>query len=209
MAQTFDSSISDFPNSYTSLRNGLFSDSVSDSSRSSCPSILLTSFRTWEAHQLSNSSDDLLLKLQMQPFSDLRLYYLRHMPVDFELAPQMAIAQLTALQPDIILCCGMAESRTRLNVESQAVVDDTSLRTSIRLDALISGLRMTDISHDAGTFVCNRLYFDLLNHLKCKDLRSLCVFLHVPILTPENHRSIVSDACTIVRRLADLRQRML
>ncbi|HHP7245059.1 MAG TPA: peptidase C15 [Elainellaceae cyanobacterium] len=206
MAQTFDSSISDFPNSHTSPRNISFSDSLPDSSRSSCPSVLLTSFRTWEAHQPSNSSDDLLLMLQMQIFYDLQLYYLRHMPVDFELAPQMAIAQLTTLQPDVILCCGMAESRTRLNVESQAVVDDTSLRTSIQLDALISGLRMTDISHDAGTFVCNRLYYDLLNHLKCQDLPSVCLFLHVPVLTAENHHSIVSDACTIVRRLADLSQ---
>ncbi|MGJ3248085.1 MAG: peptidase C15 [Elainellaceae cyanobacterium] len=209
MAQTFDSSISNFPNSYTSLCTVLPSDSLWESSRSSRPSILLTSFRTWEAHQPTNSSDDLLFKLQMQTFYDLQLYYLRHMPVDFELAPQMAIAKLTTLQPDIILCCGMAESRTRLNVESQAVVSDKTLQTSIQLDDLISGLCMTDISHDAGTFVCNRLYFDLLNHVKCQDLPSLCLFLHVPILTAENHRPIVSDVCTIVRRLANLSQRML
>ena len=162
--------------------------------------LLLTSFTTWKPAQPSNASDDLLHWFtQQRPAASL--HFLRQLPVDFDLAPQKAIAHLTQLQPDGILCCGMAESRQRLTVESQAVKGDRILKTSLDLELLIDGLSFTDISHDAGDFVCNRLYFDTLEHLQNQGFECFCLFIHVPILTAENQPLVRADFCAILEKL--------
>jgi pyroglutamyl-peptidase len=61
--------------------------------------ILLTSFQTWLPHQVSNSSDDLLTKIQEQEFAAV-LTFLRRLPVDVALASSKAIAIIQTLQPD-------------------------------------------------------------------------------------------------------------
>jgi pyroglutamyl-peptidase len=167
--------------------------------------VLLSSFATWEPHQRSNSSDDLLLEVLKAnlypPLHSPSLHFLRQLPVDFELAPQQAIAQVNLLQPDIVICCGMAEHRTKLTVESRAVTHSETLYTRVNLDRLIAGLTMTEISHDAGQFVCNWLYQAMLKHLQSSE--RLCLFVHVPILTPKNSSAIESDFCRLIERMLE------
>lgn len=168
--------------------------------------LLLTSFTTWLPHQKSNSADDLLVKfLQRQPSIDRHL--LRQLPVDFVLAPQQTIACIQTLQPQAVVCCGMAESRSKLSVESQAVISDTVpqardriLKTRFDLPQLVDGLPMTEISHDAGRFVCNATYFAVLEHLQHSSCLGL--FVHVPILTEANCEAIVRDFETLLQRIS-------
>jgi pyroglutamyl-peptidase len=163
--------------------------------------ILLTSFTTWRTDQKSNASDDLLIKiLQVNPFPQ-QLHFFRKIPVCFQQAPEQAIAKLNAIQPDVIICCGMAESRNKLTVESQAVHHQGSLTTGVELNSLIAGLTMTEISHDAGRFVCNWLYYSVLKYICDRQLNSQCIFVHVPILTPENVDQVVSDFLLMIQRL--------
>ncbi len=162
--------------------------------------VLLTSFTTWESHHISNSSDDLLLEI-LKTHPPTSFHFLRQLPVDFELAPQQAIAKFQELQPDLIICCGMAEHRTQLSVESQAVLDEKILTTPIDIAALIAGLTCTEISHDAGRFVCNRLYYDLLDHVLEHDPQRGCLFVHVPVLTDHNREAIATDFQIILQRL--------
>jgi pyroglutamyl-peptidase len=68
--------------------------------------ILLTSFQTWLPHQVSNSSDDLLAKIQDEAFLSASLTFLRQLPVDVLLASQKAIATIQVLQPHVVICCG-------------------------------------------------------------------------------------------------------
>jgi pyroglutamyl-peptidase len=166
------------------------------------PAILLTSFRTWKPEQRSNSSDDLLIELQKQQDFQVELHVFRRIPVDFEKASQLAIAKIAELRPQAILCCGMAESRARLNVESQAIINDDVMQTSVNLEELTQDLKMTDISHNAGKFVCNQMYYDVLKYLKQQMLMIPCIFLHVPILTPEIVYTVISDTQTMIHRLA-------
>ena len=154
--------------------------------------ILLTSFQTWIPHQRSNSSDDLLAGIQAETFRDFELIFLRGLPVDTRKASQKAIALLQEVSCDRIICCGMAESRQVLTVESNARRGKECLKTAIDLPALTSQLKNTQISHDAGQFVCEGLYFEILNYL----LRSpfcLGLFVHVPILTLDNESEILED----------------
>ncbi|HEY9749672.1 MAG TPA: peptidase C15, partial [Allocoleopsis sp.] len=125
-------------------------------------------------------------------------------PVDFDLAPAQLLAKVDTLQPDIILCCGMAESRSLLTVESNGKHADEVITTPLDLETLIANLPTTAISHDAGQFVCNWLYYSLLKYSRVQKLQSHCLFVHVPILTPQNLELVVSDFLTMMLRLLSL-----
>jgi len=162
-------------------------------------SILLTSFTTWKSHQTSNASDDLINLISLG--YSRSFYFLRKLPVDYKLAPRQVLDRFSELKPDILVCCGMAEERRKLNIESSAVLDKTTLATELDLESLTHNLPMTIISHDAGRFVCNTLYFETLKHLKTQQRKHHCLFVHVPVLDRYNVDTIKQDFLTILQRL--------
>lgn len=161
--------------------------------------VLLTSFTTWLPHQTSNSSDDLL-----QVISQLHTEhsYLRQLPVDIDLASKSAIAKIQELQPDTIICCGMAERRSQLTIEAQAIEQDEVLHTLVNLHQLLAGVDGIEISYDAGKFVCEGLYYSVLKYLKDSQKLSRCIFVHVPILNADNLPEITTKFLSIVHKLA-------
>lgn len=161
---------------------------------------LLTSFAPWRANHLSNSADDLLVELSSQ-WQKEPMHLLRQLPVNLPIAQSITVHKINQLQPDVVLCCGMAEFRNRLSLESRAVNRQQQLQTSANLEDLVVGLSLTEISHDAGRFVCNALYYGILNYLKCHSPGTLCLFVHVPILTFENREGVVTDFCAILEKL--------
>lgn len=166
--------------------------------------ILLTSFNTWLPHHKSNSADDLLQEISNTDVDYACLTFLRRLPVDTQVASTCVINQLAQQPPTAIICCGMAENRTRLTVESNATCQDTVLRTYIDLNQLITGLLATDISHEAGKFVCEGLYFSVLNYLHEQQLNYHCIFVHVPIITKSNLPTIKTDFLAIIQKMAHL-----
>ena len=162
--------------------------------------ILITSFSTWKSHHTTNSSDDLLHLLNERepgPFN-----FLRNLPVDFELAPRHVLERFNELRPKVLICCGMAEERTKLHIESRAVLDEQILQTSVDLEELIVDLPMTEISHDAGGFVCNTLYYKTLEHLSSQEENYHSIFVHVPMITEENRDLLIADFISIIERLS-------
>lgn len=170
--------------------------------------ILLTSFSTWRPHQTSNSSDDLLIEVARvadtptNSATSPSLTFLRQLPVDIEQASSRAIAQIDQLQPDLIICCGMAEKRPTLTVESNATREDHLIETWVNLDRPIGNLKHTDISHEAGKFVCEGLYYSTLKYLRDRNLKSRCIFVHVPLLLPHNKAEIQADFWQILQTLS-------
>lgn len=162
--------------------------------------LLITSFSTWKPHHTSNAADDLLQRF-IDEMGDV-FHFLRKIPVDFALAPSRVLEKFDELRPRVLVCCGMAEDRTRLNIESQAILDDTILRTGIDLTQLTADLQMTEISHDAGRFVCNTLYYRALEYLHTQKLEHHCLFIHVPVLTDQNSSALMDDFAAIIKRLA-------
>jgi pyroglutamyl-peptidase len=157
------------------------------------PITLLTSFTTWEPHQRSNASDDLLQALFSSDRTPRHIHLLRQMPVDFELAPALVIDKIQAIAPDWVICCGMAETRTQLSLEVQAVAEGQACYTTAHIPNLLTGLRYTHLSYDAGRFVCNYLYYSILAYLAQQKGSCQCIFIHVPILTPENTPHLRQD----------------
>jgi pyroglutamyl-peptidase len=167
--------------------------------------ILLTSFEPWLAHHQSNSSDDLLeLSMETIPNHNVngyRLEWLRYLPVDGEIASQLVIGSIETIQPQLVVCCGMAECYQHLTIESQARGEDLCWQTTVNLDRLICGLTATQIGNDAGKFVCEALYFSVLSYLNSYRSPAHGIFVHVPILTDRNRESIISDFCRILTNL--------
>ena len=60
----------------------------------------------------------------------------------------------------------------------------------------------TVISNDAGKFVYEGLYYQILKHLQQSHSASQCVFVHVPVLNTANLPLIVKDFRLIIRQLA-------
>jgi pyroglutamyl-peptidase len=171
--------------------------------------ILLTSFQTWLPHQNSNASDDLLEAIAQLNILSPSLTFLRQLPVDVPQSSHLVIDKIEELQPDCIICCGMAECRINLTVESCATCNDL-LKTSVNLEKLVAESVGTEISHDAGKFVCEGLYYEVLSYLRCRrrcyrtsrNLHTCCIFVHVPVLTPENSPGIVADFRLIIEKVA-------
>lgn len=202
--------------------------------------ILLTSFQTWLPNQPSNSSDDLLeeiAKLDLSP----SLLFLRRLPVDVAISSTLVISKLKELQPDAVICCGMAASRQILTVEACATCGealdyiglvsyclflfknfdfkkfqyflstlllnlslptDLFIRNHLDIETLVAGLSASEISYDAGKFVCEGLYYEVLKYLG--SLNIPCIFVHVPILTSENLPVIVADFQIIMQRICEV-----
>lgn len=162
--------------------------------------ILLTSFTTWLPHHTSNSSDDLLAEIeQLEGFAGY-LTFLRRLPVNISQASTQVIAKLEELQPQGIICCGMAEKRQRLTLESCATCQEDVMQTSVNLEQLVISLIETEISHDAGKFVCEGLYYQLLKHLRDQQLTTFCLFVHVPVLNQTNRTGIKADFCSLIEQ---------
>lgn len=163
--------------------------------------LLLTSFAPWKAHQTTNSSDDLVMLLRDRRCLPARTRLLRHLPVHFQLAPGQVISALYQHRPSTVVCCGMAETRSLLNLERYGHGHRDRHETPIDLAALTAGLQWTQISHDAGDFVCNALYYQLLGHVQKHDLNIQCLFVHVPPLNEYNREPIMRDCGTVLSRL--------
>ncbi|NHC36954.1 pyroglutamyl-peptidase I family protein [Scytonema millei] len=165
--------------------------------------ILLTSFTTWLPHHTTNSSDDLLEKISQLNYTFAVLNFLRQLPVNIQLASNIVMEKAQVVEPNLIVCCGMAERRQYLSIESKATCNGSILRTNIDLEKLVRENSRVKISHDAGKFVCEGLYYAILEWIQRHQLSVNCVFVHVPILTEQNFNLVLNDFEFILQRLGN------
>lgn len=162
--------------------------------------ILLTSFTTWLPHQISNSSDDLLEEISK--LHDISyLTFLRRLPVDVALASSYVLDKINEITPDAIICCGMAECRYQLSIESNATCRGIGLKTNIELEKLFDDIDRIQISHDAGKFVCEGLYYAVLKYILDSKVKIHCIFVHVPIVSEKNLSLLVEDFMLILHKI--------
>ncbi|OKH37593.1 peptidase C15 [[Phormidium ambiguum] IAM M-71] len=171
--------------------------------------VLLTSFTTWLPHQKSNSSDDLLHEVTKNDFFPASLITLRNLPVDVHQASTLVIQHINQVNPDLIINCGMAEKRKILTLESQARCENNLIETRVNLEKLIVGLKMTNVSHDAGKFVCEGLYYSMLKYLRDRYLQTPCIFVHVPVVSAQNLPDLKADFSEIITRLLTLEKSII
>ncbi|NJM99477.1 MAG: hypothetical protein HC800_22140 [Phormidesmis sp. RL_2_1] len=194
----------------------------------------MTSFQSWRAHQPTNSSDELIAELHHRGALPTNTIWLRQVPVNFQMAPIRVVTELYRLRPRVIICCGMAEHRGCLSLERQAMPhpvvphqaitrqastlspasspaisspatsSPAILQTSINLSELLLGTLLSEISDDAGRYVCNHLYYSVLQAINAAHWQTVGLFVHVPQLSRENRRLIQHDFVKISRKLAEI-----
>jgi pyroglutamyl-peptidase len=148
-------------------------------------SILVTGFEPWG-------------RLRRNPSGELALALGGHvLPVDFRRAERRLLSLVRRLRPEAILMLGLAQRRSRIELEAVALNVDHSeeggrrawrrpigkgplaLPARLPLERLYRRLRAARIpvaiSHHAGTFVCNHVFYAALaaTHVPCG-------FVHVP-----------------------------
>ncbi|CAM3079072.1 pyroglutamyl-peptidase I [Sporolactobacillus spathodeae] len=131
------------------------------------------------------------------------------LPVTFNGAARRLIASIRAIEPDIVLAVGQATGRAEITPEREAhnycdsscsdnaghlftdsVIlpqgPDTYLST-LPYQEMIGAIRQIGIpaslSHSAGGYVCNHVFYHLMNYLEKMERRKILGgFLHVPCL---------------------------
>jgi pyroglutamyl-peptidase len=117
-------------------------------------------------------------------------------------------------RPDIVLCVGLAGGRAELCLERVAInVQDARIRdndgkqpidkpvvadgpaahfATLPIKACVSGMRKAGlpaaVSNTAGTFVCNHIFYSLMDFLARHDLPIRGGFMHVPYATEQAAR---------------------
>lgn len=126
------------------------------------------------------------------------------LPTVYGKAAALAIDKITAFQPDIVLCVGLAggrhavtPERIAVNIRDARIPDNEGNQptgdyvipngpaayfTTLPIEKMVAAIRNAQlpasVSNTAGTFVCNDVLYSLLHH--CKDLRIKVGFIHVP-----------------------------
>ena len=168
--------------------------------------LLLTGFEPFGADAV-NPSLQLVRALSDAVFPGIQLYT-AILPVENARGPAELIRVFRAVQPEAVLCLGVAVGRAAISVERVAinlldyriadntgnqVVDQpvvpggpaayfTSLPVREIAQAIIAAGVPAELSLTAGSYLCNQVIYTLLNYLAQKRLNVPAGFIHLPAL---------------------------
>ena len=164
--------------------------------------LLITSFRPWRSHQRSNASHDLIAAMQAAGQLPRDTVWLAQVPVNFQLAPIAVISEIYRVRPRAVICCGMAENRPYLSLEQQAKGASDYRQTHLDLADLLADTWLSEVSYDAGGYVCNWLYYCVLQAIETSAMELPCLFVHVPVLSTYTQRWIQRDLSAVLKKVS-------
>lgn len=167
--------------------------------------VLLTGFEPFDQDTINPSWEAVRLLDGTLLSDDVRIVA-RQLPCAFAQAPDHLRQHLAELQPDLVIAVGLAQGRNDLSIERVAInLNDARIPDnlghqpidtavvpegpaayfcSLPIKAMVRALRAAGIpasvSHSAGTFVCNQVFYSLQHALAGTTVRS--GFIHVPWL---------------------------
>ena len=120
------------------------------------------------------------------------------LPVEYGRAAEILLAEVRRLQPEVVLCCsGVTPELAALNYRMASIPDnagrqfsgepirpggETAFMTRLPVQAMAEAIRALEIpawvSLSAGAYVCNDLYYHLLEAER--ELGCCGLFVHVP-----------------------------
>ncbi|MES2463536.1 MAG: pyroglutamyl-peptidase I [Armatimonadota bacterium] len=168
--------------------------------------ILLTAFEPFGGERI-NPSLEAARALENLHFEHARIE-IAVLPVARFQAEALAIEQLRAAQPDVVLMLGQAGRRSQVTPERVAInVDDFPIPdnagnqprgepiipegpvgyfSSLPIQAMVDELKKASIpaaiSNTAGTYLCNRLFYRVMHCIAAEQLPIRAGFIHVPFL---------------------------
>jgi pyroglutamyl-peptidase len=132
----------------------------------------------------------------------------RMIPTVFGKSAEQLKAYYEEVQPEIVICVGQAGGRADITVERVAInIDDARIPdnkgnqpidipvvkegpaayfTTLPIKATVEAMRKEGIpaslSHTAGTFVCNHIFYHLMHLLEKEGAQARGGFVHIPFL---------------------------
>lgn len=171
------------------------------------PTILLTGFEPFDRETI-NPSWELVQLFAGRTFGDTYQVQVAQLACEFGKAIDQLVDLLDSLQPDIVICIGQAGGRADISIERVAInLDDaripdnagaqpidecivsdgpTAYFASLPLKKIIRRLREhgipANISHTAGTYVCNHVFYGLMHYANTHPQLRNAGFVHIPYL---------------------------
>ena len=170
--------------------------------------VLLTGFEPFDQDTLNPSWEAVRLLDETLINDDVRIVA-RQLPCVFSQAPAHLHALIERFTPQMVIAVGLGPGRSDIALERVAInlidaripdnlgeqpVDipvaaegPTAYFSTLPIKAMVAALRAAGIpatvSHTAGTFVCNQVFYSLQHSLAGSTVRS--GFMHVPLLTEQ------------------------
>ena len=170
--------------------------------------VLLTGFEPFDQDTLNPSWEAVRLLDETLINDDVRIVA-RQLPCVFSQAPAHLHALIERFTPQMVIAVGLGPGRSDIALERVAInlidarIPDnqgeqpidvpvaaegpTAYFSTLPIKAMVAALRAAGIpatvSHTAGTFVCNQVFYSLQHTLAGSTVRS--GFIHVPLLTEQ------------------------
>ncbi|HEV7951604.1 MAG TPA: pyroglutamyl-peptidase I [Glaciihabitans sp.] len=168
--------------------------------------VLVTGFEPFGGESL-NPSWIAVQRLQSRWVGEADLH-IRELPVDFASVDSVFVDALREIRPHIVICVGQAGGIPGIHVERVAInIDDaripdnaghqpidepivvgapTAYFASLPIKAAVAELRAqgipASVSHSAGTFTCNHVFYTLMHEIAENYPTMRGGFVHVPYL---------------------------
>ncbi|MDR0271457.1 pyroglutamyl-peptidase I [Paenibacillus sp.] len=170
--------------------------------------ILITAFEPFGGDTI-NPTERLLEDIGKEGIAGTEIQTLL-LPVVFDECADKLLAAVETIQPDAVICCGLAAGRTSITPEQIAInLKEVPRNSSVAdndgncpydelinpdgpdgLFSLLPVRKMVDrmkeqgvpasISYSAGTFICNNTMYALLDNIRTKQLPMIGGFVHFP-----------------------------
>lgn len=189
--------------------------------------VLLTGFEPF-GKLTANASWEAVKLVEERPGKNVTVHKLV-LPVEYERAAELCIDAIKRLRVDAVLSVGVATRRRSLTPEYVAVnindsttpdnagrtviceriVDEgeSALYTNIpyadMLNAILSAGVPAEASFDAGTFVCNDLFYRVMHDIRYNERKIYGGFLHVPPEQEVASREVARAIGAVLLMLAD------
>ena len=188
--------------------------------------VLLTGFEPFDQDTVNPSWEAVRL-LDGTLLGDVRIVA-RQLPCAFARAPGQLLHLLEEFAPELVIAVGLGPGRSDLSVERVAInLNDARIPdnlgeqpidtpvvahgpaayfSTLPLKAMVRALKTAGIpasvSHTAGTFVCNQVFYSLQHALAGAGVRS--GFIHVPAL-PEQAVQVGGPSMALATQVEGLR----
>ena len=169
--------------------------------------ILLTGFEPFGGESI-NPSWEAVRALEGKTMSDDSVVAVARLPCAFVLSLDVLEQQIRKLKPHLVVCVGQAGGRTEMSIERVAInLDDARISdnagaqpidvpiradgpaayfSSLPIKAIVAALQENGIpaavSQTAGTFVCNHVFYGLMQLAAQLPSIKRAGFVHVPFL---------------------------
>ncbi|MCR5377340.1 MAG: hypothetical protein K6E71_11400 [Lachnospiraceae bacterium] len=150
------------------------------------------------------------------------------LPVSYTRSDKILLAKIRECQPDIVICVGQNAGVSTIRVESTAgnyahaesedndhnlwlyrsieMSGAPSYRATLPIEKIVKNLGNAgipaEVSHSAGTFVCNCLMYQMLRMRETEFPNASCGFVHVPCL-PEQCADPAKDPCMSAEQIME------